>query len=72
MAVINFSDTSKFWNSIRWISIEKDTWKFSSVVDLYKTPLLLSKLVHFCLQIDSKETEIEHSMIKKPINFYYG
>ena len=69
MAVINFNDTSKFWNSI---SMEKDTWKFSSVVDLYKTPLLLSKLVHFCLQIYSKEMEIEHSMIKKTINFYYG
>ena len=52
--------------------VRKGHLKFSSVVDLYKTPFLLSKLVHFCFQIYSKEMEIEHSMIKKPISFYYG
>ena len=66
MAVINFNDTSKFWNSV---SIEKDTWNLVQLLICTKHLYCFQNLYTFAFRYTQKKWKLNILWLKKQLTF---
>ena len=66
MAVINFNDTSKFWNSV---SIEKDTWNLVQLLICTKHLSCFQNLYTFAFRYTQKKWKLNILWLKKQLTF---
>ena len=66
MAVINFNDTSKFWNSV---SIEKDTWNLVQLLICTKHLSCFQNLYTFAFRYTQKKWKLNILWLKNQLAF---